>query len=90
MPRAVAGDGGRGEFQFLRLVHQPVQTAGAIEQRILGVQMQMDKIGVRHGGSLTSNPEDTKTQLTLPDLAKSKEDIDEQKRQSNLKQKCRR
>jgi hypothetical protein len=52
--------------------------------------MQMDKIGVRHGGSLTSNPEDTKTQLTLPDLAKSKEDIDEQKRQSNLKQKCRR
>ncbi len=60
--RAMVGDGERGEFQFLRLVHQPVQTAGAIEQRILGVQMQMDKIGVRHGGSLTSNPEDTKPQ----------------------------
>ena len=36
----------------MRLVHQPVQTAGAIEQRILGVQVQMDKFGVRHGGTL--------------------------------------
>ena len=38
--RAVVGDGERGEFQFVRLVHQPVQPAGAIEQGILGVQMQ--------------------------------------------------
>jgi hypothetical protein len=36
----------------MRLVHQPVQPAGAIEQRILGVQMQMDKIGVRHADKL--------------------------------------
>jgi hypothetical protein len=62
MHHAMVGDGERGKFQFMRLVHQPVQTAGAIEQGILGVQMQMDKIGVRHGGSLTSSPEDTKTQ----------------------------
>jgi len=36
----------------VRLVHQPVQTAGAIEQRILGVQVQMYKFGVRHGATL--------------------------------------
>jgi len=30
------------------LVHQPVQAAGAIEQRILGVQVKMDKVSVRH------------------------------------------
>src|ERR1035437_3097403 len=34
--RAVVGDGERGKFQFVRLVHQPVQTARAIEQGILG------------------------------------------------------
>ena len=62
MHRAVVGDGERGEFQFMRLVHQPVHPAGAIEQRILGVQMQMDKIGVWHGDSLTFHHQDTKTQ----------------------------
>ena len=41
-----------GEFQVVRFVHQPVQPAGAIEQRILGVQMEMDKIGMRHGSKL--------------------------------------
>jgi hypothetical protein len=46
----------------MRLVHQPVQPAGAIEQRILGVQMQMNKVRVRHGGSLTFHHQDTKTQ----------------------------
>ena len=30
--RTVVGDGERGEFQLMRLVHQPVQPAGAIEQ----------------------------------------------------------
>ncbi len=30
--RAVVGDGERGEFQLMRLVHEPVQTARAIEQ----------------------------------------------------------
>jgi hypothetical protein len=29
-------------------VHEPVKAAGAIEQGKLGVQMQMNKIGVRH------------------------------------------
>jgi hypothetical protein len=46
----------------MRLVHQPIQTAGAIEQGILGVQMQMDKLGVRHGDNLTFHRQDTKTQ----------------------------
>jgi hypothetical protein len=46
----------------MRLVHQPVEPAGAIEQRILGVQMKMDKVRVRHEMNLTSNHEDTKTQ----------------------------
>ena len=50
---AVVGDGQGGEFQFVRLFHQPVQAAGPIEQRILGVQMQMNKIGVRHEPNLT-------------------------------------
>ena len=50
--RAVVGDGERGEFQFMGLVHQPVQPAGAIEQRILGVQMEMNKVRVRHGTKL--------------------------------------
>ena len=49
---AVVGDRQRGELQLVRLVHQPVQTAGAIEQRILGVQMQMNKFGVRHSSTL--------------------------------------
>src|SRR5205814_9482041 len=40
-------------LQFARYVHQPVEAAGAIEQRILRVQMQMDKIRVRHGVNLT-------------------------------------
>jgi len=30
--RAVVGDGERGKFQFMRLVHEPVETARAIEQ----------------------------------------------------------
>jgi hypothetical protein len=44
----------------MRLVHQPVHPAGAIEQRILGVQMKMNKVRVRHGGSLTFHRQDTK------------------------------
>ena len=59
---AVVGDGQRGKFQFMGLFHQPVQTAGAIEQRILGVQMEMNKVRMRHGDSLTSNHKYTKTQ----------------------------
>ena len=45
---AVVGDGKRGKFKFVGLVHQPVKPACAIEQRILGVQMQMNKVSVRH------------------------------------------
>ena len=29
-------------------VHQPVQAAGPIEQGVLGVQVQVNKVGVRH------------------------------------------
>ena len=49
---AVVGDGEGGKFQFMGLVHQPVQPAGAIEQGILGVQMEMNKVRVRHGSTL--------------------------------------
>src|ERR1017187_10227558 len=44
--RAVVGDGQRGEFQFMRLLDELVHAAGAIEQRILGVQMEMNKVRV--------------------------------------------
>jgi hypothetical protein len=36
------------EFEFVGLVHEAAQLARSIEQGILGVQMQMNKIGVRH------------------------------------------
>ena len=42
----MVGDRQGGKLQVARLVHQRVETAGAIEQRILGVQMEMDKIGM--------------------------------------------
>ena len=35
----VVGDRQRAELQGMRLVHQPVQPARPVEQRILGVQM---------------------------------------------------
>ena len=35
------------ELQVMGLVHQPVEPASAIKQRVLGVQMQMDKFRVR-------------------------------------------
>jgi hypothetical protein len=41
------------EIQFMRLFHQPIQAACPIEQRILGVQMQVNKVGVRHNSNLT-------------------------------------
>jgi hypothetical protein len=41
----------------MRLVHQPIHPAGAIEQRILGVQMQMNKVCVRHESILLSDVE---------------------------------
>jgi hypothetical protein len=32
----------------MRLVHEPIQAASPIEQRILGVQVQVNEIGMRH------------------------------------------
>ena len=51
---AVIGDRQRRELQLMRLVHQPVQPASPIEQRILGVQMKMDKFRVRHEQQFTA------------------------------------
>ena len=50
---AVVGDGERGEFQLVGLLQQPIQPARAIEQGILGVEMEMNKDRVRHAGNLT-------------------------------------
>ena len=49
---AVVGDAERGKFQFVRFFHQFVQTAGPIEQGKLAVQMEVNKVGVRHVGIL--------------------------------------
>jgi hypothetical protein len=49
----------------MRFFDELVQTTGAIEQGILGVQVQMDKVSVRHGTNLTLQRQDTKAQLTL-------------------------
>ena len=57
MHRAVVRDGQRCEFQIMRLVHQPIQTARAIEQGILGVQVQVNKIRVRHAEKLPFDDE---------------------------------
>ena len=47
---------------FVRAFHELVQTAGTIEQGILGVQVQMDKVCVRHESSLASPQQQTKRQ----------------------------
>ena len=52
--RAVVGDGEGGELERMRPVHQPVQPAGPIEQRVLGVQVQMDEVRVRHRRQVTA------------------------------------
>jgi len=49
---AMVGDRQRRKLQVARLLHQPIQPAGAIEQGILGVQVQVDKFCVRHESSL--------------------------------------
>src|SRR5882762_8080670 len=43
-----------GKFQLMRLFHELIQTARPIEQRVLGVQMQMNKLSMRHGANLLS------------------------------------
>ena len=45
---SVVGKRERGELQIMGLLHQPVQTAGAIQQRILRMQMEVDKVRMRH------------------------------------------
>src|SRR5687767_10717900 len=45
---AVVRDRKRAKIQLVRAVHELVQPARAIEQRVLGVQMEMDEIGARH------------------------------------------
>src|SRR5207248_10559364 len=42
----------RGHSQFMRPLHEPVQTTGAIEQRELRMQMEMNKVGMRHNRNL--------------------------------------
>src|SRR5580704_15542562 len=49
---AVVGDGKSGELEFVGTLHEPVEPAGAIEQGILGVQVEMDKVSVRHAAIL--------------------------------------
>ena len=49
---AMIGDRQGGNLQLMRLLHQPVEAAGAIEQRILGVQMEMNKISMRHEATM--------------------------------------
>src|SRR5258705_1229470 len=44
----------RRELQFVRFFSELVQTACSIEQRILGMEMQMNKLSVRHGINVLS------------------------------------
>ena len=45
---AVIGDGDAGELQVVGLLHQLVEAAGRVEQAVLSVEMEMDKVRVRH------------------------------------------
>src|SRR6185369_327131 len=49
---AMIGNRERRKLQFMRLLQQSIQTTGAIEQRVLGVEMEMNKIRVRHATNL--------------------------------------
>src|SRR5262245_14887722 len=51
---AVVGYRQRGEFEVVGLLHERLEATRAIEQRVFGVQMKMDKIRVRHRSTLTS------------------------------------
>jgi hypothetical protein len=48
----VIRDGKGGELEGVRLLHQTIQPARSIEQRILGVKVEMNEFGVRHGARL--------------------------------------
>ena len=45
---AVVGERKRGELQFVRAVDQLVEPAGAVEQAVFGVKVEMDKVRMRH------------------------------------------
>ena len=51
---AVLGDRHRRHLQLHRLVEQLLDPAGAVEQRVLGVQMEMDEVG--HGDAYAGIP----------------------------------
>jgi len=40
----------------MRFIHQPVQPARSVEQRVFRVQMKMDEVCVRHASTLPSTP----------------------------------
>ena len=48
----MVGEGQRAHAQFDRPVHQPVDPAGAVEQAVVAMDVEMDEIfvGGRHGG----------------------------------------
>ena len=50
--RAVVGDRQGRKLERMRPLHEPVQPAGSIEQRILGVQVKVNKFRVRHSPTL--------------------------------------
>src|SRR5262249_5746534 len=47
---AVVGERNGGEPELLRLVDQLVELGGTVEQAVLGVDVQMDELGVLHRG----------------------------------------
>jgi hypothetical protein len=61
----VIRDGHGGEIEFLRLFHQAIHTASAIEQGILGVQMKMNKIGMSHSIKLGFKPQRSKANFAV-------------------------
>src|SRR5688572_9656213 len=50
---AVVGDADGGKLQLRRFIHQFVQTARSVEERILRMQMKVNKVGKRHAVNLT-------------------------------------
>ena len=59
------GDREGGEFQVAGAGHEAVQAARPIEQGILGVNMQMNKIRVRHDDNVASGRGSDKRETIL-------------------------
>jgi hypothetical protein len=45
---AVVGEGDGRKLEVLRLLHQLLELGGAVEEAVLGVDVQMDEFGVLH------------------------------------------